>query len=226
MLHNRKGDVCGKRRDPVLPLGQFKKPHSLSSATSHVDLQALRPVAQEINQPTGFPGGSVVKNLPANAGDTGSNAGSGRCPWRREWLPTPVFLPGESHGQRSLVGYSPWGPKRVGHDLDNRPAPTLPRSKVRKGWLETSKMSTRRQPAFSLIILFIVHRPSGHWRTTQSIGDMRCLLVDFQQLSRVPSTGRSQDFIFQQNHIAPKLKKQTNEKKKKSKQKRTRSTKL
>ena len=32
-------------------------------------------------------------------------------PWRREWLPTPVFLPGKSHGQRSLVGYSPWGHK-------------------------------------------------------------------------------------------------------------------
>ena len=31
--------------------------------------------------------------------------------WRREWLPTPVFLPGEFHGQRSLVGYSPWGYK-------------------------------------------------------------------------------------------------------------------
>ena len=31
--------------------------------------------------------------------------------WRREWLPTPVFLPGESHGQRSLVGYSPWDHK-------------------------------------------------------------------------------------------------------------------
>ena len=30
-------------------------------------------------------------------------------PWRREWEPTPVFLPGESHGQRSLAGYSPWG---------------------------------------------------------------------------------------------------------------------
>ena len=29
--------------------------------------------------------------------------------WRRKWQPTPVFLPGESHGQRSLVGYSPWG---------------------------------------------------------------------------------------------------------------------
>ena len=32
-------------------------------------------------------------------------------PWRREWLPTPVFLPGEFHGQRSLAGYSPWGRK-------------------------------------------------------------------------------------------------------------------
>ena len=31
--------------------------------------------------------------------------------WRRKWQPIPVFLPGESHGQRSLVGYSPWGRK-------------------------------------------------------------------------------------------------------------------
>ena len=36
---------------------------------------------------------------------------SGRFLWRREWLPIPVFLPGESHGQRSLAGYSPWGSK-------------------------------------------------------------------------------------------------------------------
>ena len=35
----------------------------------------------------------------------------GKIPWRRAWQPTPVFLPGESHGQRSLVGYSPWGCK-------------------------------------------------------------------------------------------------------------------
>ena len=35
----------------------------------------------------------------------------GRIPWRREWLPSAVFLPGESHGQRSLVGYSLWGHK-------------------------------------------------------------------------------------------------------------------
>ena len=35
----------------------------------------------------------------------------GRIPWRRVWQPTPVFLPGEPHGQRSLMGYSPWGHK-------------------------------------------------------------------------------------------------------------------
>ena len=37
--------------------------------------------------------------------------------WRRKWQPTPIFLPGKSHGQRSLVGYSPCGCKRVGDDL-------------------------------------------------------------------------------------------------------------
>ena len=40
-----------------------------------------------------------------------------KVPWRRKWQPTPVFLPGESHGQRSLAWCSPWGCKRVGHDL-------------------------------------------------------------------------------------------------------------
>ena len=53
----------------------------------------------------------MVKNLPANEGDE-RDAGR-KIPWRREWLPTPVFLPGKSHGQRSLVGYSPWGHKEL-----------------------------------------------------------------------------------------------------------------
>ena len=39
----------------------------------------------------------------------GFNPWVGKLPWRRAWQPTPVFLPGESHGQRSLAGYSPWG---------------------------------------------------------------------------------------------------------------------
>ena len=41
----------------------------------------------------------------------------GFSPWRRNWQPTPVFLPGESRGQRGLVGFSPGVCKRVGHDL-------------------------------------------------------------------------------------------------------------
>ena len=40
-----------------------------------------------------------------------------KIPWRRKWQPTPVFLPGKSHGQRSLEGYSPWNHKRVQQDL-------------------------------------------------------------------------------------------------------------
>ena len=50
----------------------------------------------------------MIKNLPASAGDAGSIPGLERFPGGgRAWQPTPVFLPGESHGQRSLVGYSP-----------------------------------------------------------------------------------------------------------------------
>ena len=56
-------------------------------------------------------GGSEVKASACNEGELGSIPGSGRFPWRRKWQPTPVFLPGESHGRRSLVGYSPRGRK-------------------------------------------------------------------------------------------------------------------
>ena len=51
----------------------------------------------------------VVKNLPANAGDLRDvglfDLWVGKIPWRKAWQPTPVFLPGESHGQKSLAGY-------------------------------------------------------------------------------------------------------------------------
>ena len=64
----------------------------------------------------GFPGGSVIKNLLPNAGGMSSIPGSERSPWRRKWQPTALFLPGKSHGQRSLVGCSTWGCKGVRHD--------------------------------------------------------------------------------------------------------------
>ena len=67
----------------------------------------------------GSPRRAGIPALRMNWGDLcgGGSGGPGfdpwvrKIPWRREWQPTPVVLPGESHGQRNLVGYSPWGHK-------------------------------------------------------------------------------------------------------------------
>ena len=63
----------------------------------------------------GFPGGSAVKNLPAIQETQGHkfNPWVREDPLSRKWQPTPIFLPGKSHGQRSLTGYSPWGHKEL-----------------------------------------------------------------------------------------------------------------
>ena len=63
-----------------------------------------------------LPGGSVVKNPPVNAGAPFSPR-VWKTPWRRKWPPSAVLLPGKSHRQRSLAGWSPWGRKRVRHNL-------------------------------------------------------------------------------------------------------------
>ena len=61
------------------------------------------PVKAELHIHKGFPGGS----------DSKESAWVGKIPWRRERQPTPVFLPREFHGQRSPVGYHPWGRKEL-----------------------------------------------------------------------------------------------------------------
>ena len=64
-----------------------------------------------IHQDLSFTSGSVVKNLPANVGDTvlGFDPWVGKIPWRRKRQPTSVFLPGESQERGSLVGCCLWG---------------------------------------------------------------------------------------------------------------------
>ena len=62
----------------------------------------------------GFPGGSGGKESACQSRRhkvlmSGLIPGSGRSPWKKAWQPTPVFLSGESHGQRDLAGHSPWG---------------------------------------------------------------------------------------------------------------------
>ena len=101
---------------------QFKRSSSMwvHSYGSKVELEVFHIDQCHIfvwkqNSVKGFSGGSGVKNRPANAEDVGLIPASARFPWRRKWQPTPVILPGKSHGQRSQAGYSPWGSKRVGH---------------------------------------------------------------------------------------------------------------
>ena len=61
----------------------------------------------------GCPVWSVVKNPPANAGDTKDSGSIRKIPWSRKWQPIPVFLSGKFHGQRSLAGYSSWNQKEL-----------------------------------------------------------------------------------------------------------------
>ena len=63
--------------------------------------------------------GSVVKNPPANSGDTGLIPGL-EDPLEKAMATHSSILAGNSHGQRSLVGYNPWGHKRVGQDLETK----------------------------------------------------------------------------------------------------------
>ena len=57
------------------------------------------------------------KKSPCQCRRHGFNRWVEKIFWRKKWQPTPVFLPGKSHGQRNLVENSPWGHKRVGHAL-------------------------------------------------------------------------------------------------------------
>ena len=62
----------------------------------------------------GFLVAQTVKNLPViQCRRPGFDPWVGKIPWRREWPPVPVFLPGEFHEQCSLAGYSPWGLKEL-----------------------------------------------------------------------------------------------------------------
>ena len=65
----------------------------------------------DLRKSLGFPGGSVVKKLPANAGDTGSISGLGKSPGEGNGNPFQYSYLENPHGQRSLEGYSSWGCK-------------------------------------------------------------------------------------------------------------------
>ena len=106
--------ISGQLRQKLVD-NSVKKVMGLPWRSSCKDCTAGGLVQSLMGKLRGFPCGSVVKNLPANAGDTGDGGllpGLGRSPGDgSEWKPTPVFFPGKFHGQRSLTVYSSWGRK-------------------------------------------------------------------------------------------------------------------
>ena len=92
LSHRRVYSVCERKKPPSLETFAFGDALTSDSLVAH-----------------------TAKNLPARQETPGSSPGFepwvGKIPWRGEWQPTPVFMPGEVHGQRSPVGYSPWGCK-------------------------------------------------------------------------------------------------------------------
>ena len=92
----------------------------LMSPNSHFNSLSGRPILG------GFPGGSVVKNLPDIAGDVGLIPESGRYFGKGNGNPLHVFLPGKSHGRKSLVDYSPRGHKESDTTEQSSTAQTRP----------------------------------------------------------------------------------------------------
>ena len=96
--------------------------------------------ATGVHMPNSFPGSSVIKESACNAGVC---LQSWTWFWSLDWEDplenkgqlTPVFLPGKSQGQRSLVGYNPWGCKRVRHNL-------VTKQRQNHWWTQMQKFST------------------------------------------------------------------------------------
>ena len=72
---------------------------------------------QYVKESLSFPGSSVVKKSTFQCRRCRFDPWVGKIPWRRKWLPSPVFLPGKSYGQRSLAGPVHGGSSRARHDL-------------------------------------------------------------------------------------------------------------
>ena len=84
---------------------------TLDYAVTCLQIKLLIVLGKSSNECAGSPDGSEGKRIRLQCGRPGFDPWVGTIPWRRAWQPTPVFLPGEFQGQRSLTGYSPWGCK-------------------------------------------------------------------------------------------------------------------
>ena len=109
----KSGQVAGKTNfseDHVEGIYSKPLPLACSWLSTSCVLTLTLHVCALISSFKGFPGSSLVKNV-LQCGRSAFDPWVGKIRWRREGQPTPVFLPGEFYGQRSLVGYSPWDQK-------------------------------------------------------------------------------------------------------------------
>ena len=96
----------------------------------------------------------AVNSLPTNS-EMGVRSWVRKIPWRRAWQPTPVFLPGESHGQRSLLGYSVWGHRESDRterlnsnnltNLSDRKVPNFLRVRILRVQREIYRIKARKE---------------------------------------------------------------------------------
>ena len=122
----------------------------------------------------GLLGGSAGKEFACQCRRHGFEPWLGNIPWRRKWQPTLVFFPGKSHGQRGLVGYSPWG-HIVGHDLATKPPPLLGR---KHSMSRETNITTRFKIVVSIQkiqMVYIIHR-YGTFRRENEDREVRLMI--------------------------------------------------
>ena len=139
----------------------------------------------------GFPGCSDSKESTCSAGDLGLIPGLGRFPWRGKWQPIPVFLSGESYGQSSLAGHSPWGCREL--DMTEWLPLYLPESEFPKRgwrfesgtqetvlpWLQQNQWTFHRSRSW-----FVFFFPSPHWWLLRARITIWNVVVGQQTLSK------------------------------------------
>ena len=91
-----------------MTLSLILEPTALVSSGSLWEMLNLRPYLRFTKLELALDSKKKKKNLPSMQ-ETCFDPWIGTIPWRKEWQPTSVFLPGESHGQRTLADFSPWG---------------------------------------------------------------------------------------------------------------------
>ena len=92
-----------------------------------------------------------------------------KIPWRSKWKPTPVFLPGKSHGKRSLAGYNPWGHKRVGHNSATKHTHTYIHDTTRTfsiSWLRKCRCTNSVPFSWSIQFAFTFFYPQAPVKTS------------------------------------------------------------